>query len=188
MDSEKAVASEIATAYESAGGSAVSVLTDGPFFGGCLEDLEAVRAQIGLPILRKDFMVDPYQVTEARAAGADAILLIMAALDDEECRPIVDVAERYGLDVLVEVHDEVELARALELGAKIIGVNHRNLKTFEVDTTLAVRLRDQVPAELVMVAESGIRTPADARRMFDGGIDAVLSANNSCGLVIQVAH
>lgn len=164
----------IARAYAAAGAAALSVLTDEPFFGGSLDDLRAARAAVDLPILRKDFVVDAYQIAEARAAGADAVLLIVAALDDAGLRGLLDEARRLDLDVLVEAHSEVEVERALALGADLLGINHRDLRTFEVDTTLAVRLRDRVPRGTVLVAESGLRTPADVARMRAGGIDAIL--------------
>jgi indole-3-glycerol phosphate synthase len=164
----------IAKAYRDAGAAAISVLTDGPFFGGSLDDLRAVRAAVQTPLLRKDFMVDGYQVAEARLAGADAILLIVAALDDGELKQLHDEADRLGLDVLVEAHTEEEVARAVALGARIVGVNHRDLRTFKVDTTLAIRMRNAVPAGTLLVAESGIRDRSDVARMQAGGIDAIL--------------
>jgi len=171
---EKADAVATAKAYRDAGAAAISVLTDGPFFGGSLDDLRAVRAAVQTPLLRKDFMVDAYQIAEARLAGADAILLIVAALQDDEMKHLYDEAARFGLDVLVEAHTEEEVARAVALGARIVGVNHRDLKTFKVDTTLAVRMRSAVPKGTLLVAESGIRDQADVERMRAGGIDAIL--------------
>ncbi len=171
---ENADAVAIARAYRDAGAAAISVLTDGPFFGGSLDDLRAVRAAVATPLLRKDFMVDGYQVAEARLAGADAILLIVAALQDVEMKRLYDEAGRFGLDVLVEAHTEEEVARAVALGAAIVGVNHRDLKTFKVDTTLAIRMRNAVPKGTILVAESGIRDRTDVARMQAGGIDAIL--------------
>jgi len=164
----------IARAYAAAGASALSVLTDEPFFGGSLDDLRRVRAAVDLPILRKDFMVDRYQVAEARAAGADAILLIVSALGDDQMAELLDAAGEHGLDVLVEAHDAGEVERAVRLGAQIIGVNNRDLKTFTMDRDLAARLRPQIPAGRVVVAESGIRDAADVQRMRRAAIDAVL--------------
>jgi indole-3-glycerol phosphate synthase len=165
---------DIARRYEAAGAAALSILTDGAFFGGSLEDLRRARAATKLPVLRKDFVVDRYQVAEARAAGADAILLIVSALGDPELRLLLDEAARFGLDVLVEAHDEAEVKRAVALSARLIGINHRNLKTFEVDTSLATRLRPSIPPGRLVVAESGIRSPDDVRRMREGGQDAIL--------------
>ncbi|MCR9097955.1 MAG: indole-3-glycerol phosphate synthase TrpC [bacterium] len=160
----------IAKCYAEAGAACISVLTDEKFFGGSLEVLEAVRAVVERPLLRKDFMIDPYQVDEARVAGADAILLIVSALDDGTMETLDARARALGLDVLVEVHDEDELERARALGADLIGVNNRNLKTFETDlaTTerLAARLDDR---DVVLVAESGIGSAADVARLERAG-------------------
>ena len=169
---------QIARAYEAAGAAALSVLTDGPFFGGALADLGAARSAVGLPALRKDFMVDPYQVPEARAAGADAILLIVAALEDRELAALLAEAERFRLDVLCEAHDGAEVDRAVALGARIIGINHRDLRTFQMDMTLAARLRDRIPADRLVVAESGIRTAGDVERMRNAGVNAILVGEN----------
>lgn len=171
---ENADAVAIAQAYEAAGAAAISVLTDGPFFGGTLDDLSRVKAAVGLPILRKDFIVDPFQVVEARAAGADAILLIVAALSDDSMRDLLSLARAQGMDVLVEAHDEEEVVRALAVGAEIVGINHRDLRTFTMDMDLALRMRPRVPAERIIVAESGLKTPADVARMKAGEIDAIL--------------
>lgn len=171
---QDADAADVARRYEAGGAAALSVLTDAPFFGGSLEDLRRARAATTLPILRKDFVVDRYQIVEARAAGADAILLIVAALTDPVLRLLLDEAARFGLDVLVEAHDEAEVRRALALSARLIGINHRNLKTFEVDTSLATRLRPDIPAGRLVVAESGIRNSQDVARMRQGGLDAIL--------------
>jgi indole-3-glycerol phosphate synthase len=182
-------------AYVAAGAAGLSVLTDGPFFGGSLADLTRARALLGdgsadrasppdrrqaaapggrPAVLRKDFVVDAYQLAEARAAGADAVLLIVAALDDRALRGLFSACATFGLEALVETHDRQEAARAVDLGATIVGVNHRDLRTFTMDMDLAVRLRAEIPPGCVMVAESGIRRPADARRMAEAGIDAIL--------------
>jgi indole-3-glycerol phosphate synthase len=171
---EGADAVAIASAYRDAGAAAISVLTDREFFGGSLHDLSAVRAALGLPVLRKDFLVDPYQVLEARAAGADAILLIVAALDDPRLRELLAAATAQGMTALVEVHDDAEADRAVTAGAKVIGVNHRNLATFAIDMTLTARLRARVPRDRLLVGESGIRTAADVRALRDAGADAIL--------------
>jgi indole-3-glycerol phosphate synthase len=164
----------VVSAYERGGAAAISVLTDTPFFGGSLDDLRVARATTRLPILRKDFVIDPYQVTEARAAGADAVLLIVAALRDPELGHLLAEIRRWGMEALVEAHDADEVARAVAVGAKVIGVNHRDLRTFQMNMDLAVDMRKVVPAECVMVAESGIRTAADVQRMRSAGIAAVL--------------
>ncbi|HEY2900315.1 MAG TPA: indole-3-glycerol phosphate synthase TrpC [Polyangia bacterium] len=165
----------IAATYAAAGAAAMSVLTDEPFFGGSLEDLRAARAATpALPILRKDFMVDRYQVAEARAAGADAILIIVAALNDDDIAGLLHAAAEFSVDALVEAHDESEVRRAVALGARIVGVNNRDLKTFTMDRELCIRLRPLVPPDRVMVAESGIRDVADVRSLHAAGIDAVL--------------
>jgi indole-3-glycerol phosphate synthase len=167
-------AAVVALDYERAGAAALSVLTDREFFRGGLPDLSAARIRSNLPCLRKDFLVDPLQVIEARGAGADAVLLIVAALGDRDLRDLRELAERHGMAALVEVHDPEEAERALATGATIVGVNHRDLRTFEMDMTLTARLRARVPASCVLVAESGIRTPADVRAMQAAGADAIL--------------
>lgn len=164
----------LARAYAAGGASALSVLTDGPFFGGGLADLAAARAACGLPILRKDFVVDRYQIVEARAAGADAVLLIVAALSDPELRSLLAAAREAGLDALVEAHDQAEVARAVDAGAAIVGINNRDLRTFQVDRDLATRMRPRVPADRIIVAESGIRDAADVARLRAAGVDAML--------------
>ena len=163
----------LARAYSEAGASALSVLTQEASFGGSAADLRKAREVSALPILRKDFIVDPYQVLEAKALGADAVLLIAAALR-ERLRELLAVAREHGLAALVEVHDERETASALEAGAELIGVNHRDLNTFEIDLTLTERLRPSIPREVTVVAESGIRGREDARRMREAGADAIL--------------
>jgi len=165
---------EVAEAYLAGGAAALSVLTDGEFFGGSLEALEAVHAAVDLPLLRKDFILDPVQIWEARAAGADAVLLIVRILDDSRLRELQEAARRLGMDVLVEVHDAAELRRALAVGATLVGVNNRDLDTFTTDLGLSLRLAPEVPEGVTLVAESGIRTPADVRRLGEAGVDAVL--------------
>jgi indole-3-glycerol phosphate synthase len=164
----------VARSYQAAGAAALSVLTDEPFFGGALADLQRARAAVPLPVLRKDFTVDAYQIAEARAAGADAVLLIVAALTDAELTTLLGEARRWELDALVEAHDADEVERALAVGARLVGINHRDLRTFKMDMTLAERLRDRIPRDCVLVAESGIRTAEDVRRMRSAGMDAIL--------------
>jgi len=165
---------DIAHAYAEGGASAVSVLTHMAGFGGRPEHLRLVRSATSLPVLRKDFVTDPYEVAEARAHGADAVLLIVAALEPAQLKDLIAVTKSRGLAALVEVHDERETAGALEAGAAAVGVNHRDLRDFSVDLGLTERLRKMVPKEVVLVAESGIRGPADARRMREAGADAIL--------------
>ncbi len=165
---------DLARAYEAAGVTAVSVLTERRRFGGSLADLVAVRSAVDLPLLRKDFVVGEYQVREARAAGADLLLLIVAALDDPTLRALLELTHELGMEALVEVHDESELERAVAVGSRIIGVNSRNLKTLEVDPAVPARLVPRVPAEVVAVSESGIRTPQDVRTAVSAGARAVL--------------
>ena len=164
----------LARAYRDGGADCLSVLTDAPFFQGAPEYLVAARAAAGLPVLRKDFMLDPWMVLEARAMGADCILLIMACLADAEARELEASALALGMDVLVEVHDEAELERALAVGATLVGVNQRDLVTFEVDTDRAVRVGAAMPEGIVRVAESGVRGPDDAARLAQAGFHAVL--------------
>ena len=164
----------IAAAYARAGANCLSVLTDEKYFQGSPENLRLARAASGLPCLRKDFINDPYQVYEARAWGADAILLIVAALDDASLRHLLTVAELCQLDALVEVHTMEELDRALEHEVKLIGINNRNLTTFHVDLETTERLSEQVPDDILLVAESGLKTKADTQRVFDCGCDAIL--------------
>jgi indole-3-glycerol phosphate synthase len=164
----------IAVEYEAAGAAAISVLTDRRFFDGDLLHLVAARSRVGIPILRKDFVIDPYQIVEARAAGADAILLIVAALEDEALVSLHAAARAAGLHVLVEVHDESEAERAVLAGATIVGVNHRDLRTMKMDMSLFARLRPALPAGAIAVAESGIRTAEDVRRLAAAGADAIL--------------
>ncbi len=161
--------------YEEGGASAISTLTDRAFFGGTVEDLQAVRAAVELPVLRKDFTIDDVQVYETRAIGADAILLILAALPDNTivC-DLQDLARSLGLAVLVEAHDEAELERALLLEPTIVGINARNLSTFDEHLDLVADLAARIPPEVIAVAESAIRTPEDAHVMAEAGFDAVL--------------
>jgi indole-3-glycerol phosphate synthase len=166
---------DLAHAYTEGGAAAISVLTHMASFGGRPEHIMAARAATDLPILRKDFVTDPYEIAEARAAGADAVLLIVAALDRKHLAELLAVARSRGVAALVEVHDEAETHLALELGAGLIGVNHRDLHTFEIDLGLTERLRKLIPPEVVVVAESGIRTADDARRMREAGADAILA-------------
>jgi len=165
---------ELARRYAAGGAAAISVLTEQRRFGGSLDDLRAVRAAVDVPLLRKDFMVEPYQVLEARAAGADLVLLIVAALDDVMLRRLHDQARELGMAVLVEVHDEDETARAVDLGAELVGVNARNLKTLDVDADTFGRLAPLVPADRVLVAESGVTSPVDVKRYVAEGARAVL--------------
>jgi indole-3-glycerol phosphate synthase len=171
---EGAKATDLARTYAGAGAAALSVLTDEPFFGGTLEDLTNAHAGTSVPVLRKDFIVDAYQLAEARAAGADAALLIVAALTDSELSALLAVGALYGLELLVEAHDAEELARAVRADAAIIGVNNRDLRTFTIDRELAVRLRPEIPPDRIVVAESGIRDAADVARLRAAGIDAML--------------
>ena len=164
----------LAAAYADGGASCLSVLTDVEFFGGSPDDLRAARAAVGLPVIRKDFTVCAHDVVDARLMGADAVLLIVAALDDAELADLHALAREIGLDVLVEVHDEAELERALAVGADLVGVNQRDLVTFEVDQARAVRVGAAMPADVVRVAESGVRGPADAAELAAAGFHAVL--------------
>lgn len=165
---------ELAGAYERGGATCLSVVTDVEFFGGSPDDLRAARAATRLPVLRKDFTVSPADVCDARIMGADAVLLIAAALDDDELAELQTLALDVGLDALVEVHDEAELDRALAVGAHLIGVNQRDLVTFEVDSERAARVGRAIPRTVVRVAESGIRGPDDAAALAAVGFDAVL--------------
>jgi len=164
----------LARAYAAGGASCLSVLTDGPYFGGGPADLVAARGAVDLPVLRKDFTVDPVQIDEARAMGADAVLLIVAALDDGALADLHAHAVGRGLAVLVEVHDDAELDRALALRPHLVGVNARDLSSFAEDLGTGERMIDRIPAGVVAVAESAIRAPADAARMAAAGFDAVL--------------
>lgn len=170
---------DVAQSYLEGGAAALSVLTDTPFFQGSLEDLRCATQLAHAwhpprPVLRKDFVLDPYQVVEARAAGADAVLLIVAACDPPTLLRLLTEVQTWGMEALVEVHDETELATALDAGAMIIGINNRDLRTFQVDLATTERLAVQVPADRVIVAESGIHGPQDVKRLAQVGVDAVL--------------
>jgi indole-3-glycerol phosphate synthase len=164
----------IAKAYEEAGAHCLSILTDEQFFQGSLRYLTRIREQSTLPCLRKDFIIHEAQIWEASVAGADAILLIVAALDQPTLARLFKEAETFQLDVLVEVHTREELDRALDLGAKLIGINNRNLHTFEVDLATTEELSEEVPDDVILVSESGLKQRADAQRMFDSGCNAIL--------------
>jgi indole-3-glycerol phosphate synthase len=164
----------LAVAYENGGASAISVLTEGRRFGGSLEDLEAVRAVASVPVLRKDFIAEPYQVLEARAAGADLVLLIVAALDQNTLSSLFRLINGLGMTPLVETHSADELDRALDLGADLVGVNARDLSTFELDQDLFGRLADMIPSGVIRVAESAVKSPADVAHYRRAGADVVL--------------
>ncbi len=164
----------IAASYERGGAACLSVLTDEQFFQGAADHLRQARAACSLPVLRKDFVVDPWQIVEARTWGADCILLIVAALDDRQLQAFEACARDLGMDVLVEVHDKRELERALALRTPLIGINNRNLRTFEVSLTTTLDLLDQIPSDRLVVTESGILAATDVRRMRDAGVNAFL--------------
>jgi indole-3-glycerol phosphate synthase len=165
---------EIARNYERGGANTISVLTDTTFFQGKLQDLADVRRAVSIPLLRKDFVLDEIQIAESASNGADAILLIVAALEQQQLVDLLRAAATYRLDALVEVHTREELNRALEAGAKIVGINNRNLATFEVDLAVTEELFRQVPDDVVLVSESGIKTAQDVARVKACGVDAVL--------------
>ncbi len=177
----------IAETYAASGAAAISCLTDARFFQGKLaylaEIVEHLRARnLSTPLLRKEFIFHPYQVYEARAAGSDALLLIVGVVGDTELRELVSLTNQLGMDALVEVHDEEEVARALAAEAQVIGVNNRNLKTFEVDIETTARLRKLIPADIILIGESGIRNAIDAGRMAEMGCDAILVGESFCKL------
>jgi len=171
---QDATPSDIGRVYAANGAAAMSVLTDERYFGGTDVDLQKARSTSGLPVLRKDFVVDAYQVYEARAIGADAVLLIVRALEDAMLRSLLQLTRDLGMAALVEAHSEDEVRRALNAGAQIVGVNNRDLDTLVTDVSLAPRLRSLVPASCVFVAESGVSTPEHVRVLADHGVDAVL--------------
>jgi len=169
-----ATVEEVVTGYAAAGAAALSILTDAWDFGGSLVDLEAARIAVPLPVLRKEFIVDRYQVLEARAHGADAVLLIAECLDDCHLRSLYRDILDFGMTPLVELHDAANLSRVLDLGATLVGINNRDLTTMTTDLDHVLRLRERVPAEVVLVAESGIRSRADVERLEAAGISAML--------------
>jgi indole-3-glycerol phosphate synthase len=173
---------DLATEYAAGGARCISVLTEGRWFGGSLDDLVSVRAAVGVPVLRKDFVVSSYQVHEARAHGADLVLLIVAALEQKVLTGLLERIESLGMTALVEVHTEEEADRALEAGAQVIGVNARNLRTLEVDRSVFERIAPGLPSSIVKIAESGVRGPHDLIRYASAGADAVLVGE---GLVTQ---
>jgi indole-3-glycerol phosphate synthase len=164
----------LARAYQAAGATCLSVLTDLPHFHGTPDHLKAARAAVTLPILRKDFILDPWQVYESRAMGADCILLILAALTDSEARDLEALADSLDMDVLAEVHDEAELDRSMCLQTRLIGINNRNLKTLRTDVETAVTLAERVPPDRFVIGESGLRTHADLQRLSAAGINSFL--------------
>ena len=164
----------IAKSYERSGATCLSVLTDEDFFQGCDNDLMIARTACHLPILRKDFVIDPYQIYESRAIGADCILLIAAALTDSQLKKLYLLANEIGLDVLIEVHNEDELQRILPLHSRLIGINNRNLHTFDVDLNVTLRLRDKIPSSRVIITESGIHSAGDVKKMMQKQIYAFL--------------
>ena len=177
----------IAETYAASGAAAISCLTDARFFQGKLAYMAEIvehlsDSNLSIPLLRKEFIFHPYQVYEARAAGADALLLIVGVLGDADLQELIDLTNQLEMGALVEVHDEEELERALAAEARIIGVNNRNLKTFEVDIETTARLRELIPADIILVGESGIRNTADVRRMAEMGCDAILVGESFCKL------
>ena len=164
----------IARIYQTHGASCLSVLTDAPYFQGHLSYLARIRASVAIPLLRKDFIIDEYQVVEARLAGADAILLIAEILDDEQLVGLRERATRLGMSTLVEFHDEANLARVVASGAELIGINNRDLRQFTTDLELTLRLRDQIPGHVTLVSESGIRNRGDVERLEAAGVSAIL--------------
>jgi indole-3-glycerol phosphate synthase len=165
---------EIARAYQAGGAAAISVLTDEPFFQGRLDYLTQIRESVSIPILRKDFILDEYQVYEARVAGADAVLLIAECLPGDDLRRLYECIRELGMTALIELYEPVHLERVLATGTPLVGVNNRDLRTFAVDLEHVIRLRTQIPDNITLVAESGISHPDDVRRLEDAGIDAIL--------------
>ena len=165
---------QIAAGYERGGAAALSVLTDEKFFKGSLSYLRSIRDAVGIPLLRKDFIIDPYQVYESRLSGADAILLIVSALSDETLGELLNLAHALGMNAVVEVHDEVELRRALGAGSRIVGINNRDLRTFKVDLGVSMRLSRMMPDGVIVVAESGIGSSADVKMLMEQGVNVFL--------------
>jgi indole-3-glycerol phosphate synthase len=165
---------EQALLYEKGGASAVSVLTEEDYFGGRLDDIKMIKSVVKLPVLRKDFIIDPLQILEAKASGADAILLIVGILDHKTLKMLLEEANRYNLDCLCEVHSEDEIDTALSCGARIIGINNRSLNTFEIDLDVTKHLRPMIPENITVVSESGIHTPEDVSFVRQCGVDAIL--------------
>lgn len=165
---------EIAEIYQRNGASALSVLTDRNFFQGSIDYLSEIRHHVSIPLLRKDFVFDEYQIFEARGYGADAVLLIAAVLDDKELNDFVELSLNLGISPLVEVHDELELERTLKTGAELIGINNRNLQTFKTDLNTTIRLIGSIPDDKIVISESGINTKEDIKLLKDGGVDAFL--------------
>lgn len=171
---ENFVPEQIARSYEKGGAACLSILTDVDYFQGATQYLIDARAATKLPVIRKDFIIDEYQVYEARAMGADCILLIVAALDDTKCIELIQLAHQLGMDVLVEVHDKAELERALHYPVKLLGINNRNLRTFEVSLNTTLELLEMIPEERIVVTESAIHAPEDVKLMRDNGVNAFL--------------
>jgi indole-3-glycerol phosphate synthase len=165
---------DLAALYEHAGARALSILTDQKYFKGSIEDLRTVRRHVAIPCLRKEFIIDPYQIYEARAVEADAILLIVRVLSDEELKEYLAVAKSLGMAALVETHDEKEIERAVEAGAVIVGINNRNLDTLEIDVANTFELKRRVPGGHTLVSESGIHTREQVRALEEGGVEAIL--------------
>lgn len=165
---------DIAREYEAGGASCLSILTDGPSFGGSLKDLEAIRKAVTMPLLRKDFIVDPIQIFEARAYGADAILIIMSALTDDHAALFEDTAHSLGMDALIEVHNETELERALKMKSPLLGINNRDLTRMVTDLSVTERLSKRVPADRHLISESGVKTPEDIIRLGKSGAQRFL--------------
>lgn len=165
---------EIAKEYEQGGASAISVLTEPFYFNGSDEYLKEIRQNVSLPIIRKDFVVDEYMIYEAKIMGADAVLLICAILDDDELKRYFELADSLGLSALVEAHDKEEVERAVRAGARLIGVNNRDLKTFTVDINNSIRLRSMIPSDIIFVSESGIKDENDIANLAENGVDGVL--------------
>ena len=186
--------SDAARAYSAGGAACISVLTDGPSFGGSLADMQAVRASVSVPVLRKDFMVDPIQIAEARAAGADAILIIIAALSNAQAQELHAAADALNLSVLLEAHDEGELERALALPSPLVGVNNRDLRFFTTDLAVTERLSAMIPKDKLLISESGLKSPLDASRLRRCGArgfligESVMRASDPCAAVRAFAE